>query len=159
LVEQFEELHAPIKDYFYQGWGIPLQRIDSDIAARVMLSCMRFGMPNSSGVNEKFVALPVHDSFIVEANHKDQLLQAMKISLSEVLLEEGILGDRPMEQYEPRFDISDPVDPQRLDSDYLYARREEHFLRGSVIPEVHYFRKTNKDETIDLFKLDTEFNR
>lgn len=40
LIAIFEEMHRPIKPYFYKGLGITLQNIDAQIAASVMRDCM-----------------------------------------------------------------------------------------------------------------------
>lgn len=56
LHNAIKETHAPISEYFNSNIGIELQRIDSNIAERVMLRL--------NGLRP-IVALPVHDSFIV----------------------------------------------------------------------------------------------
>lgn len=47
--------HAPIKQFFNSGYGLKLQRIDSDLAEAVMLRFISAG----------HTCLPVHDSFLV----------------------------------------------------------------------------------------------
>ena len=63
----FEKHHA-IEDAFYSGQGLRLQHIDSQLAERVMLHFAGKGVP----------VLPVHDSFIVAAQHQQELVVGMK---------------------------------------------------------------------------------
>jgi hypothetical protein len=61
-------MHGPIADQFGTGVGLELQRLDSDIAMDVVktLAC-----------DKGIVVLPVHDSFIVQARHRETLREAM----------------------------------------------------------------------------------
>lgn len=61
------ERHAPIKQSFNSGYGLQLQRLDSDLAQAVML---RF-------TNSGHTCLPVHDSFIVHHALADELKTIM----------------------------------------------------------------------------------
>ncbi len=67
LQSAIKEKHTPIDRYFNTGVGIELQRRDADIAEEVMLTLMAEGT----------LALPVHDSFIVEDGRQDRLKQVM----------------------------------------------------------------------------------
>ncbi len=82
LVRRLLEKHRPIADHMGQGWGIRLQRIDSDIAEAVMLHFARQGIP----------CLGIHDSFIVQQRHKAELREAMEGAHRTVLRER--IGDR-----------------------------------------------------------------
>jgi hypothetical protein len=67
VIDAFVERHAPIAGFFYSGVGIKLQRIESDIAERVI---------------EQFTArscplLCVHDSFVVRPEEAECLHMAM----------------------------------------------------------------------------------
>ena len=53
---------------FGTGIGLRLQREDSDLAERIMLHFAEKSVP----------VLPVHDSFIIAAQHKDELVQVMQ---------------------------------------------------------------------------------
>jgi hypothetical protein len=55
-----EEKHTPIAEAFGSGAGLRLQRIESDLALEVISELMRKGV----------VALPVHDSFLVDRDHR-----------------------------------------------------------------------------------------
>lgn len=59
--------HHPIKDRFFSGYGLQLQRMDSDIAEAVMLRLIDQGIP----------VLPVHDSFIVPSSSEEALRKTM----------------------------------------------------------------------------------
>ncbi|CAN7356131.1 hypothetical protein LJR231_002064 [Phyllobacterium sp. LjRoot231] len=59
--------HEPIKHFFNTGYGMELQRIDADIAQRVMLRFIEMG----------YVCLPVHDSFLVHYALADELKSVM----------------------------------------------------------------------------------
>jgi hypothetical protein len=69
LVRAIKAKHPDIAHAFGADAGIRLMRKDSEIAERVMLEMLR-----ATGV----VPLCVHDSFIVPANHKEELKQAMQ---------------------------------------------------------------------------------
>lgn len=68
------KLHQPISSYFYSGEGTRLQRVDADIAERVMLKLVASGYP----------CLPLHDSFITFATLDDELGQIMETAAAEV---------------------------------------------------------------------------
>jgi hypothetical protein len=59
LLRALEVRHAAINRAFYTGEGLRLQRMDSDLMMRIGLRC------SSEGI----VALPVHDSCIVQVRH------------------------------------------------------------------------------------------
>lgn len=68
LIDEIKIRHAPIAKKFHSGLGVKLQRADSDIAIEVC-----------SGLRQKgIVALPVHDSFIVQRKHKHLLIEQME---------------------------------------------------------------------------------
>jgi len=72
LIEAIKARHAPIEAYFHSGAGRWLQRIDADMAERVLLGLIRQGCP----------ALPIHDSFVVPAKHdgiaREQMVEAFE---------------------------------------------------------------------------------
>jgi len=159
LITEFERMHAPIAGYFYQGWGKSLQNLDAKIAEQVMLNCMQLGERDADGVNTKFIALPIHDSFIVKFQYKDMLINAMELAVSESISELRYLEGKSLEQYTPRFKLSEHVDFGQLANDiYLYDRKAI-FERNGVLPEVKYYRKSNKDNSINFFKFHTPYNQ
>ena len=58
-----EREHACIRDAFWTGGGLRLMRPESDIAMGVV----------KKALEQSFLALPLHDSYICEAIHKDEL--------------------------------------------------------------------------------------
>lgn len=67
VIRMIERKHKPIKSAFRTGTGLRLQRIDSDIAVEVVTAAM----------NDGWLALPVHDSFIAKSENKTQLRRIM----------------------------------------------------------------------------------
>lgn len=67
VLSTVESKHEPIKEYFRTGHGLKLQRLDSDIAERVILHFAEQGYP----------CLPIHDSFIVHHGLEDELKETM----------------------------------------------------------------------------------
>ena len=68
LSQRILDKHHAIKDAFYTGQGLRLQYIDSQLAEQVMLHFANKGVP----------VLPVHDSFIIAAQHQQELVAVMK---------------------------------------------------------------------------------
>lgn len=67
LMDDIKRVHAPIAHLFHCDAGARLMRKDSDMAVAVMLDLERQGI----------VALPVHDSFLVQRSKRDELEAAM----------------------------------------------------------------------------------
>ncbi len=68
LSQRIFEKHHAIEDAFYSGQGLRLQHIDSQLAEWVMLQFANKGVP----------VLPVHDSFIIAAQHEQELVAVMR---------------------------------------------------------------------------------
>jgi len=68
LVDMVKGQHPQIAEYFGSDRGIHLQFKDSNLSVKILLRLAAEGI----------LALPVHDSFIVQARHKDKLEQAMR---------------------------------------------------------------------------------
>ena len=71
LYHDMERHHAPIAHYLSSGVGLSLMRDDSEICLEIVEECLERG----------FVALPVHDSFIVQARHKTALREIMEAAM------------------------------------------------------------------------------
>lgn len=67
LQDAIVERHAPIKHLFNTGYGLQLQRLDSDLAETVMLKFFAHG----------HTCLPVHDSFLVHHALVEELKKTM----------------------------------------------------------------------------------
>lgn len=66
IIAPFEKKHEAIKEYFFSGQGVFLQKWDSRIAEEIMYSL----------ANNRIPALPLHDSFIV-SEHQERGLRAI----------------------------------------------------------------------------------
>lgn len=62
-----EEKHKPIQGLFYTGAGAEFQYTDSEMAIEIMIALQEKGI----------LALPIHDSFVVEVQHVQVLEEAM----------------------------------------------------------------------------------
>jgi len=158
LIAKFEEVHVPIKEYFYQGLGVHLQYLDAVIAQDVLMNCMQIGERNASGFIKKFLALPVHDSFIVEAQNKSLLESAMTSAAYEVISNLTILEGIEISHFSPRFKTSAVVDLRLLPPDYNMYERKRMYEQEGVLPELKFFRKHNQDNSINIFKIDRNYN-
>ena len=73
--EAIMAFHAPIAQHFYTGVGLRLQRIDSDIAEKVMLAFIAMDAP----------ILPLHDSFLVHNGYESELPSVMNAASVDVI--------------------------------------------------------------------------
>lgn len=67
--------HHAIQRYFFSGFGVQAQNIDSRIAEKVLLDLMSQDVP----------CIPIHDSFVVPAENREQLRAAMDKACVEVI--------------------------------------------------------------------------
>lgn len=74
LLARMEQYHEPISKYFRTGYGLDLQRKDSDIAEAILLDFAKRNIP----------CLPVHDSFIVHHAYADELKIIMEQEYARV---------------------------------------------------------------------------
>ena len=74
IIDIFQEAHRLISDYFFSGFGVKLQYMDSVIAEYVI---------NHFTKKRRLPVLCVHDSFIIQAQSKDELESVMSDAISE----------------------------------------------------------------------------
>jgi hypothetical protein len=87
VIETFEKKHSIIAHKFCIGAGIDLQYEESQLAEQILLHFARQGKP----------CLPIHDSFIVEYRHRDELVDIMKKAFQDRFgKESGVKIDTPM---------------------------------------------------------------
>jgi hypothetical protein len=93
LVDDIKARHAPIEAHFHSGAGRWLQRIDSEMAERVMLGLIRQGCP----------IIGVHDSFVVLVRYEGVALDHIDEAFKTVIAEEQmsrigrpLIGERAM---------------------------------------------------------------
>jgi len=67
LIDRFRNAHQPIQDFLFSGIGLKLQNRDSRITEAILMRLMKRNIP----------CLPIHDSYIVDAQYKTALTQAM----------------------------------------------------------------------------------
>ncbi|WP_245568926.1 hypothetical protein [Desulfobacter curvatus] len=67
MMDDFKAHHAPIQEFLFSGAGIGLQNIDGRIMEKIMMKLHAKGI----------VALPIHDSAIVEEEHSARLQKIM----------------------------------------------------------------------------------
>lgn len=77
----FRQRLAPIAEWIGTGEGLRLQRKDSDLAIQVL----------GRMVDASIVALPIHDSFLVQERHSDTLREAMEESYKNTYLSKPIV--------------------------------------------------------------------
>lgn len=68
LIQAMKDKHAPISRHFHSGVGLRLQALDAAMAENVMKRLRKQGI----------VALPIHDSFVVQDRHEGALAEAME---------------------------------------------------------------------------------
>ena len=68
LLRIVKQAHKRIEKYFNTGIGVKLQFVDSRIAERILKHFTK----------KKIVCLCIHDSFIVEEQYQDELIEVMK---------------------------------------------------------------------------------
>jgi hypothetical protein len=75
LIEAFREAHKPISSYFCTGkdTGLRIMNLDSKIALEVVNHFAKKGIP----------ILPVHDSFIVQEQYREELREIMQTAYSK----------------------------------------------------------------------------
>jgi len=74
LIRDMKKRHAAVRGYFHSGIGLRLQNLDAKMAEVVLTRLLKRGI----------VALPIHDSFIVQKRYRTDLKEAMEASFSLV---------------------------------------------------------------------------
>ncbi len=134
------EHNQEIEEHFFSDAGVRLQNIDSKIALKVMQKCILQG----------FIALPVHDSFIVETQRKEELQNFMVEAVKEFCLEEWKLNLKQNLKIKLS-DIDYSIKSSRFDSlTYIEGYKENN----SDEPEYKEILLTQLDRSIsDLKKI------
>lgn len=74
LIAEIKRAHQQIAKFFHTDAGARLMRVDSDLSSAILSKLLRQGV----------VALPVHDSFLVQVRHIDVLENAMLESAADL---------------------------------------------------------------------------
>lgn len=80
FASMIERFHEPIASSFRTGAGLRLMRMESDIAVAIVSKAMASG----------WVALSVHDSFVCQTSHKEELVHLMMTEY------ETLIGMKPV---------------------------------------------------------------
>jgi hypothetical protein len=75
LSQAIMSFHKPIAHHFYTGVGLRLQRLDSDIAEKVLLHFAQNGI----------AILPLHDSFLMHNGYETWLEPVMRQAFEDVV--------------------------------------------------------------------------
>ena len=127
LIEAFTRRHEPIHKYFYSGYGIQLQRIDSSIAQHVI----------SHFTNKDIPVLCVHDSFIAPTIHGEDLSKEMIKGYEKELTSKDVkISLAGIDPYRFRNDRDFIIDLMFKNKDREYEQRLEEFLARDIEP--HY---------------------
>jgi hypothetical protein len=102
--------HEPIAHHFYTGVGLRLQRLDSDIAEKVMLHF----------VDHNIAVLPLHDSFLMHHGYESSLQPVMMRAF------EGVVGVSP---------VIDRKEPKLIQADF--SNHDEDDLGPPVTDDIH----------------------
>ena len=127
LIEAFARRHEPIRKYFYSGYGIRLQRIDSSIAQHVI----------SHFTKEDIPVLCVHDSFIAPTTHGEELSKEMIKGYEKELTSKDVkISLAGIDPHLFRNDRDFIIDLMFKNKDREYEQRLEEFLARDIEP--HY---------------------
>lgn len=75
ILQRIKEINAPISEFIGSDQGVRLQRIDGDLAIRVIQACIGDGIP----------VLPVHDSFVVPRRDESRTEEHMARELAKTI--------------------------------------------------------------------------
>ena len=122
--------HSNIAQHFYTGAGLRLQKVDSQIAEKVMLHFAKRRLP----------ILPLHDSFLMHHGFKEELPNAMRKAFQEMGLGEVDIDQKADYGIKPKPTLADfnPNDHTLNDdfSDILDLLSQGYFLRESTFREM-----------------------
>ena len=81
MMNLLKQTHPIIFDKILEGGGQLIQNLDSQIAQQILLILLR----------ENITCLPIHDSFIVQYQHADRLVDVMETVFLEKLGKRGVV--------------------------------------------------------------------
>ena len=123
--------HSNIAQHFYTGAGLRLQKVDSQIAEKVMLHFAKRRLP----------ILPLHDSFLMHHGFKEELPNAMRKAFEEMGLGEVDIDQKVDHRIKPKPSLADfnPNDHTLNDdfSDILDLLSQGYFLRESTFRDMN----------------------
>ena len=75
VIQAFTSKHEPIRKYLCAGVGLELQNLDSMVAESTINHFNQLGIP----------ILCIHDSFLIENKHSNDLVQVMNYSFKDII--------------------------------------------------------------------------
>ena len=110
--------HEPIAHHFHTGVGLKLQRLDSDIAEKILIHFALQGI----------AALPLHDSFLMHDGYQEWLDPVMKVAFLEVV---GVPPNIDLKNsaVKRERDTADFGQPTTLSINEILAKQAGHTLR------------------------------
>lgn len=103
LLHDLKKMHEPIDEFFFSQAWTWMQRMDSDVAEKVMLRLL----------DHQVTALPIHDSFIVRRDAEGLLEKTMNEAFEEVVgLKGKITKDKTV--YDPPEDAAERAAERRI---------------------------------------------
>jgi len=122
--------HSDIAHHFYTGAGLRLQKVDSQIAEKVLLHFAERRLP----------ILPLHDSFLMHHAFEDELPNAMKRAFKETGLSEIEVDRKVDDRIKPNLNLGE-IDPNAHGStadisDALDLLNQGYFQRESAFREI-----------------------
>jgi len=127
--EAILKFHEPIAHYFYTGIGLKLQKLDSDIAEKVLLHFAR----------NNIAVLPLHDSFIMHHGYESTLKPVMESAFNEIVgafpkidtkkPSQAIISMRQPEEEVLENEVVDELDSLLQELDLGYEHRLETFWK------------------------------
>ena len=126
--------HSNIAHHFYTGAGLRLQKVDSQIAEKVLLHFAKRRLP----------ILPLHDSFLMHHGFEEELPNAMRKAFEEMGLGEVDIDQKAEHRNKPSSSLAD-FDPNDLKlnddfSDILDLLSQGYFIRESTFREMRSLR-------------------
>ena len=88
LILLFQEKHKPIRKYFHSSKGSIIQNFDSHIASKVINFYTSEIHADEDGSPLEIPVLCVHDSFIIDAEYRTDLIMVMKNAMIEFINEQ-----------------------------------------------------------------------
>ena len=122
--------HSDIAHHFYTGAGLRLQKVDSQIAEKVLLHFAKRRLP----------ILPLHDSFLMHHGFEEELPNAMRKAFEEMGLGEVEIDQKADERIKPSASLTD-FDPNSciLSDDFseiIDLLNQGYFQRESTFREM-----------------------
>ena len=112
MLDAIQQYHEPIAHNFYNGIGLELQALDSQIVEKILLDL----------IEQNTIALPVHDSFLCKLKDMKVLIETMNGATKQYL------GSDLFISLEPR-KLEEPAKALTVKNNDFYKRRNNYLKR------------------------------